>query len=111
MSGARHRRKGDRIEREIVAAHLALGIHSERVPLSGAQRYQGNGSDVDVYAHGRDQAPLCCEVKARASGSGFVTLEKWLGDNDALFLRRDHAEPIVVMPWRIWAALLSRLRP
>ena len=36
MSGARHRRKGDRIEREIVALHVGLGIHSERVPLSGA---------------------------------------------------------------------------
>ena len=29
------RDKGARIEREIVAAHEALGIKSERVPLSG----------------------------------------------------------------------------
>jgi Holliday junction resolvase len=48
------RDKGARIEREIVAAHKALGIKSERVPLSGASRYQGNGSDVDVYAFGPD---------------------------------------------------------
>jgi len=34
MSGARHRRKGDRIEREIVEAHRALGVHAERYPLS-----------------------------------------------------------------------------
>ena len=109
MSGARHRRKGDRIEREIVAAHVAIGIHAERVPLSGASKYQGNGADLDVYARGREQAPLCCEVKARASGAGFVTLEKWLAENDALFLRRDHAEPIVVLPWRTWAALISKV--
>ena len=40
------RDKGARIEREIVAAHEALGIKSERVPLSGASRYQGNGNVI-----------------------------------------------------------------
>src|SRR5262249_20472322 len=34
--GARHRRKGDRIERELVERHRALGVHAERYPLSGA---------------------------------------------------------------------------
>jgi Holliday junction resolvase len=110
MSGARHRRKGDRIEREIVDQHLAIGIHSERVPLSGASRYKGNGADVDVYAFGRDEAPMVSEVKARKDGAGFTTLEKWLGENDALFLRRNHAPPLVVLPWRTWAALLARVR-
>jgi Holliday junction resolvase len=110
MSGARHRRKGDRIERELVALHLELGIHSERVPLSGASRYQGNGADVDLYIFGRDEPPVVAEVKARRSGSGFKTLETWLGNNDAIFLRRDHSEPIVTLPWRTWAALLARVR-
>jgi hypothetical protein len=41
------RDKGLRAEREIVAAHVGLGIKAERVPLSGASRYQGNGSDPD----------------------------------------------------------------
>jgi len=111
MSGAKHRRKGDRVEREIVAAHLALGVHSERVPLSGAQRYQGNGSDLDVYANGRENAPLCCEVKARKSGAGFVTIERWLAENDALFLKRNNADAIVILPWRVWADLLLKVRP
>jgi Holliday junction resolvase len=71
------RDKGARIEREIVTE---LGIKAERVPLSGASRYRGNGSDVDVYTFGPDAAPLVCEVKARASGKGFATLERWLGD-------------------------------
>jgi Holliday junction resolvase len=100
------RDKGARIEREIVTAHKALGVAAERVPLSGATRYQGNGSDVDVYAFGPDGAPLTCEVKARASGEGFATLERWLGENDALFLRRDRAEPLVVVPWRVWTRLV-----
>jgi Holliday junction resolvase len=110
MSGARHRRKGDRVEREIVALHLELGVYSERVPLSGASRYQGNGADVDIYVFGKDEPQIVAEVKARRGGSGFKILESWLGDNDALFLRRDHAEPIVTLPWRTWAALVARVR-
>jgi hypothetical protein len=46
------RDKGARIEREIVAAHGALGVKAERVPLSGASRYQGNGSDPNPKAYG-----------------------------------------------------------
>jgi hypothetical protein len=32
MSGARHRQKGNRVEREIVQLHRDLGIHAERYP-------------------------------------------------------------------------------
>ena len=109
MSGARHRRKGDRCEREIVALHLAIGVHSERVPLSGASRYQGNGADIDIYVHGRDAAPLCCEVKSRKSGNGFIQLENWLGENDVLFLRRNNADPLVILPWAVWAAVITKV--
>jgi len=38
-----------------------------------------------------------------------VQLERWLGENDLLFLRRDHAEPLVLLPWRVWAALLAKV--
>ena len=107
---ASERRKGARLEREIVDLHRRLGIHAERVPLSGAMRYQGGAHDVDVYGLGRDAGPLCCEVKARRGGKGFKTLERWLSDNDALFLRRDHAEPLVLLPWRAWARLLAKAR-
>lgn len=103
------RDKGARIERELVALHRDLGIHAERVPLSGASRYQGNGADIDVYAFGADAAPLVGEVKARASGEGFATIERWLGENDVLFLRRDRADPMVVLPWRVWERLLGAI--
>jgi Holliday junction resolvase len=106
--GARHRRKGDRIERELVDRHRALGVKAERYPLSGASRFRGSGHDIDCYIFGPDEAPAICEVKARKNGGGFVQLEKWLGEYDALFLRRDHADPLVVMPWRVWARLLGR---
>jgi hypothetical protein len=38
-------RQRPRVARELVAVHVG-----ERMPLSGAARYQGNGSDVNVYA-------------------------------------------------------------
>ena len=110
MSGARHRRKGDRLEREILARHRALSIHSERYPLSGATRFRGQGHDVDVYPFGTGEAPIVAEVKGRRNGSGFVTLEKWLGAYDALFLRKNNADPLVLLPWRVWALLLERGR-
>jgi Holliday junction resolvase len=110
MSGARHRRKGDRLEREVVARHRALGIHSDRYPLSGASRFRGKGHDVDIYPFGTSEAPIVAEVKGRKTGSGFVTLEKWLGEYDALFLRKNNADPLVLLPWRVWARLLERVR-
>jgi Holliday junction resolvase len=110
MSGARHRRKGDRVEREIVEQHKAAGIHAERYPLSGASRFRGSGHDLDIYAFGRDVAPLVAECKARKNGAGFVQPEKWLGDYDALFLRRNNALPMVLLPWRVWLALLEKVR-
>jgi Holliday junction resolvase len=110
MSGARHRRKGDRVEREIVALHKALGIDAERYPLSGSTRFRGSGHDLDLYPFGREQAPIVAEVKARRDGEGFAVIERWLGDYDVLFLKRNNALPLVVLPWRIWARLLERVR-
>ena len=94
------RDKGARGEREIVARHLALGVHAERVPLSGAAGGSFQG-DVDIANVGR------CEVKMRSGGDGFRTLEKWLADNAALFLRRDRQSPLVVLPWETWERVLK----
>lgn len=102
MSGRRSKRKGDRIEREVVARHRAIGLAAQRVPLSGAAGGLFAG-DVVVPGVGR------IEVKARANGSGFVTLTKWLGSADALVLRQDHAEPLVVLPWATYRRLVAPL--
>jgi Holliday junction resolvase len=106
MAGARHRRKGSRVEREIVALHKQTGIHAERVPLSGAAGGSFSG-DVDFYPFGPDEEPLVGEVKARRNGEGFKTLERWLGENDVLFLKRDRTDPMVVLPWRTYQRLLG----
>lgn len=101
--GKPSRDKGARRERQIVQRHAEIGVHAERV----SAMYRP-GADVDIYARGRDEPPLVSEVKGRANGDGFKTLERWLGENDALFLVRDRAEPIVVLPWRTWAELVKR---
>ncbi len=92
------RDKGNRIEREIVHRHLDMGIAAERVPLSGAAGGSFKG-DIQI-------GDLRGEVKARRAGQGFKTLERWLGDNDLLFLRRDRAEPLVVMDWKTYSKLM-----
>lgn len=109
MKAAARRRKGIRIEAEIVARHKALGVHAERYPLSGASRFRGSGHDVDIYLFGRDAAPLVCEVKARKYGAGFAQLESWLGEYACLFLRRNNADPLVCLPWQIWESITARL--
>jgi Holliday junction resolvase len=108
--GRRSRAKGNRIEREIVSRHAEIGVKAERYPFSGASRFRGSGHDLDIYAFGTDEGPLVAEVKSRRSGAGFVTLEKWLGEYDCLFLRRNSVEPMVLLPWRVWAVLLAKVR-
>ena len=49
-------------------------------------------------------------MKKRRRGAGFTQIERWLGDYDLLMLRRNHADPMVVLPWRVWARLLERVR-
>ena len=112
--GKASRDKGARRERQIVDLHRDNGIKAERVPLSGAMRFRNTEkTDVDVYARGDEEAPFVCEVKARASGEGFKTLEAWLGEADALFLVRDRAAPMVVVPMDRWLELVkaARTRP
>ena len=104
--GKASRDKGLRRERAIVDIHTKCGIQAERVPLSGAVHYRGNGADVDLYVRG--EQPVKAEVKARGDGDGFRTLERWLGGNDALFLWRDRAAPFVVLPLHVWLEVAGR---
>ena len=104
--GQASRDKGLRRERAIVDLHNKCGLRAERVPLSGATHYRGNGADVDLYVRGT--APVKAVVMARGDGDGFRTLERWLGGNDALFLWRDRAAPFVVLPLHVWLEIAGR---
>ena len=64
-AGRRSRAKGDRIEREIVSRHAAIGIKAERYPLSGASRFRGSGPDIDIYPF----RALVAEVKSQVLAS------------------------------------------
>ena len=64
---------------------------------------------IDIYAFGREAAPLVAECKARGNGGGFVQLERWLGQYDLLVLKRNYADPLVLLPWRVWARLTYSL--
>lgn len=109
--GRASRAKGSRIERELVNQLVEAGIQAERVPLSGAAGGHFSG-DVVLYGVAPDSVgaikqDLTAEVKARKQGAGFTQLEKWKGDHDLLFLKRDRQEPMVVMDWTLFLGLLK----
>ena len=91
MSGAGHRRKGNRVAREVVAYLKARGLAAERMPLSGAAGGSFIG-DLTLPLLGQD---LCGEVKIRRDG--FRQIYDWLADRDVLFIRSDRREPLVVV--------------
>jgi hypothetical protein len=109
MKAAGSKQKGSRIEREIAQKLTDAGIPSRRVVMSGAAaRYDERlAGDVDIGLQLDGRALFTAEVKARKNGSGFATLEKWLGDNDLLVLRRDRASPFVAMPWATFIELMG----
>ncbi len=89
MSGRAPKRKGDRLEREIVKRLTEGGVHAKRVPLSGAAKdYPG-----DVVAELPGLGEVCLECKARAD---FKTLYGWLEHRDGLILKGDRKEPLAV---------------
>lgn len=125
--GKSQRDKGSRVERKIVAMHRDIGIHAERVPLSGAAGGSYCG-DVKIFPNVElkpsvDNATrtasidvirnieYVAEVKARHSASGFKTVRDWLHGNDLLFLVEDRKEPIVAMPWQMYVRFLLQSDP
>ena len=92
MSGGRAARdKGSRFERAVVKLLNALGIAAERVPLSGSAGGSFSG-DIKAELFGK---PFVIEAKAR--GAGFKQLYDWLEGRDALVLRADRKEALVVL--------------
>ena len=103
MAGGRSSKtKGTRVERELVKKLEKDGIPAWRVPMSGAIGGSLN-SDIKI---GPDKE-WDCEVKARKGGGGFVQIERWLGNNQCLFLKRDFQDPLVVVEWDVFVALFK----
>jgi Holliday junction resolvase len=101
MAGGRSpKRKGTRVERELVNLLLELGFVCSRVPLSGAAGGAWSG-DIHLELLGRI---LKVEVKARRE---FATLHRWIAKADLLLLKADRQPALVVLP----LALLAELKP
>ena len=100
MSGRSAKTKGTRVERELVQKLEAEGVTAWRVPMSGSL---GGSLSADIKI-GKARG-FSVEVKAR--GGGFSTIEKWLGNNQALFLKRDRQEPMVVLEWEMFIELIK----
>jgi len=106
MSGKRSRDKGSRVERMFVNDLRDNGIEAKRVPLSGA--CDGFKGDIRLWLHNCgfcEQMEYTAEVKARKNAAGFKQIKNWLGDNDILFLKEDHAPPLVVMEWSTFMSI------
>ena len=94
MSGRRSKAKGNRTERE-----FAKLIGGERVPLSGAVGGKYSGDVIGLS--------LTWECKARKDG--FKQLYKWLdGENDALAIKADRKEWLVVVPLSKFQELIRK---
>jgi Holliday junction resolvase len=91
--GKSQRNKGARVEREI-----AKLLGGERVPLSGATSFAKG--DVTAYN-------MTFEVKARKDG--FKQIYTWLNgeDIDALVIKADRKEPLVVLPISTFKELMK----
>ena len=98
--------KGSRIEREIAALFIEAGIKANRVDEKIGQLGKTSSADVDAFIEGQDKPPWKVEIKARANGEGFSTLDKWLGACEFLVLRKDRAQPGVYMTWSTFKRLL-----
>ena len=101
------RDKGNRVDRDFVNKLKEKKITASRVPLSGAA---GGDFAGDIILE-TDQGRLVAEVKCRKDGSGFKTIEKWLGSNDLLFLKSDRNEPLVVMSWDSFLGQITSSSP
>lgn len=104
---SRSKQKGDRAERKLVEALRGLGLEAARIPLSGAAGGHFKG-DVRFRMPG-DTEFHTAEVKSRADGDGWKEIIRWLGNNELLALYRDRADPLIVLPWDVFRAILIRL--
>jgi len=99
MRGGRGpRRKGNRVEREVLALLKEAGLEARRVPLSGSAPDYPGDLEVEVPGLGR----VLVEVKARKR----VALEAWLEGRGLLVLKPDRRPPLAVMPLEALLALV-----
>ncbi len=93
------KRKGSRVEREVLALLKEAGLEARRVPLSGSA--PGYPGDLEVVLPGLGR--VLVEVKARKR----LALEAWLEGRGLLVLKADRRPPLAVMPLQALLALIK----
>jgi len=97
--GKFERNKGNRNERQLVQIFRAYGISAQRVPLSGGTSYAKG--DVEAEIKGQKW-----RIESKVRAVGFKQLYSWLTGNDALVVRADRQEALVVLPLRTFCELV-----
>ena len=100
-AGRAPKRKGDRVEREILALLRDAGLEARRVPLSGSAPDYPGDLEVDLPGLGR----VLVEVKARRR----FALEGWLEGRGLLVLKPDGKPPLVVLTLEGFLQVLQTL--
>jgi len=95
------KRKGTRVENEVVKLFKDLGFEARRQPMSGALM----DFPHDVHVHDLFEGTNI-EVKARNNGQGFAQLDNWKGGADILILKKDFEKHNVYVEWDFFKELL-----
>ena len=111
--GKKSRDKGARSERALVNLLREGGLAALRVPLSGASK----GFKGDVVIRGcvnnpnKDETGGCdCpdfRIESKVRANGFKQIYNWLDGNDALAIKADNKEWLVVVPLKEWVKGLT----
>jgi hypothetical protein len=95
--GIKSRRKGARIELDVLHELQDAGIKCEKLSAMYKKTH-----DMRITMLGRDNK---AETKCRANG--FATIYRWLKPVDLLILRADRKEALVVMPMKTLIELIK----
>tara|TARA_R110002020_G_C16290907_1_gene772426 strand:- start:1079 stop:1393 length:315 start_codon:yes stop_codon:yes gene_type:complete len=93
--------KGYRIEHMLVKQLNKNGIKCRRQPMSGA--IPDFPHDIEIQ-----EPRMSIEVKGRANGEGFKTLEKWKGEADILALHKDRGTTLMCLDINLFMELMNR---
>lgn len=95
--------KGRRFENQVADYLTSMGIHSERIPLSGSF---GGKYDCDVVVGTPEDAKYKIECKFRENIS--QQLWEWIDGNDFTAIKRSRREPLIIMRMDDFARLLKK---
>lgn len=99
------KQKGYVAEKWVEGQHWANEIPCERVPLSGSMGGKYSG---DLAIPSINEVMFRAEVKKRKGGKGFTVLEKWMGTNEIMFLKRNNQPPLVVLEFNTYLLIMKK---